>query len=209
MDTQLLARATRGFAEVLGQVRPGHADLPSPCAGWSVRALIGHVVSEYYVFGTAVAQSQPADSTRPENDSTQPDNAERLAGTAPLEGTAVLGAYRDSSHFLLAGFAEVPDGAPPVAVPGLPGERPPADLYEMQIADTLIHTWDLATAIGAPITPDPEVLELALRRMRQVPEQARGDGRPFGAALVPAADTAPLDTLLRLAGRDPNQPLHP
>ncbi|HTZ43727.1 MAG TPA: TIGR03086 family metal-binding protein [Jatrophihabitans sp.] len=193
MDTRLLARATGDFAAVLAAVSDRQAGRPTPCAGWTVGELVEHVIAESYAFGGAVASTA----------------GDRAAGPAPAGGWPA--AYRAAAEYLLARFAELTDGDRdrPVAVAGLPGARPAAELYEMQIADTLIHTWDLATAVGARFAPDAGVLELALRRMRQVPEQARGGGRPFAPAVPAGRDADPLDLVLRLSGRDPNHPIHP
>ncbi|CAM3450681.1 maleylpyruvate isomerase N-terminal domain-containing protein [Isoptericola cucumis] len=83
------------------------------------------------------------------------------------------------------------------------------DLYrhvldEMQLCDTVIHTWDLARATGLECEVDDDVADLVLRRMEQIPDTARGEGMAFAvvrAPLEPGDST--LDRIVRLSGRIP------
>jgi hypothetical protein len=74
----------------------------------------------------------------------------------------------------------------------------------MQIADTVIHTWDLTRSIGMDYVPQQEIADLVLRRMSSIPGAARGAGKPFGSAreAPDVAQPTRLDRILLLSGRD-------
>ena len=82
---------------------------------------------------------------------------------------------------------------------GLDGDPPvPAS---WQVAELGVHAWDLATAIGFPVSRlDPEVAEVGLGFMRDnMPADRRGDA--FGPEVEPPADAGPYDELAAFAGR--------
>jgi uncharacterized protein (TIGR03086 family) len=68
--------------------------------------------------------------------------------------------------------------------------------------DVLVHTWDLARAMGAPDDLDPELCEIAYERASKNREALRSSSM-FGDE-VPVPDDAPVqDKMLGLFGRDP------
>jgi hypothetical protein len=71
-----------------------------------------------------------------------------------------------------------------------------------QLLDTVIHTWDVATALGARFVPDDETARVTLTLARLIP---RGESR-LGptAAFAPVVDTSdpdPWTGALALTGR--------
>jgi hypothetical protein len=74
--------------------------------------------------------------------------------------------------------------------------------------DYVVHSWDVAAALGLVAEFDEEVLAGALVVAGQVPvdEQSRGPGMAFGPVLVPSVDSSPLDRILTTLGRSPNWP---
>lgn len=76
----------------------------------------------------------------------------------------------------------------------------PAPAYARQMAvDSVIHSWDLARAIGADETLDPELVDYTYQEMLRVAEQWRSGGA-FGPARA-AADDSTQAKLLALTGR--------
>jgi uncharacterized protein (TIGR03086 family) len=200
MNTDVLVRATQGFASVLHSIGPDQAGLPTPCQGWSIADLVEHVVSENRSFAAALPAG--ASSNTPSSPDAPPGEALVFSAS---DSSAWQRCYRQSAEFMAQRFGGVDDAEVAVQVAGVAGERPVREIYQLQVADTLIHTWDLATAAGVDFIADPTVVDLALRVMRHVPEQARGSGKPFGPAIGAAAGSTGLDELLRLSGRDPQQ----
>lgn len=75
--------------------------------------------------------------------------------------------------------------------------------WERYLADTLIHTWDLAQSMGFDYdAPDEETLSIALSAMRRVPSTERGPGKPYdGVPDFPISST--VEEILLLSGRLP------
>jgi len=61
---------------------------------------------------------------------------------------------------------------------------PVAIAVGFQLLDTVIHTWDVATALGAVFRPDEEMVEATLAQARRVPNAPTVRERP-GAAFDP------------------------
>jgi uncharacterized protein (TIGR03086 family) len=69
--------------------------------------------------------------------------------------------------------------------------------------DQLVHTWDLAVAIGADRRLDPELVAACVDMfMPQMPDIGRQAGI-VGPEIPVAADASPQDRLLGAMGRDP------
>lgn len=71
--------------------------------------------------------------------------------------------------------------------------------------DQLIHTWDLAVALGADRTLDTELVDaVAAMFLPHMPEVGRQAGF-VGAAVPVDAPASPQDVLLGAMGRDPRR----
>ena len=69
--------------------------------------------------------------------------------------------------------------------------------------DQLVHTWDLAVAIGADRQLDPELVDsIVVMFLPQMPEIGRQAGI-VGPEVVVADDASPQDRLLGAMGRHP------
>ncbi|MFD6177868.1 MULTISPECIES: TIGR03086 family metal-binding protein [unclassified Isoptericola] len=196
MDTSALHTATEAFAALVSEVTPGDLAAPTPCEGWDVADLYRHVVTENVHFGQAVAGTEGAPS-----DLEQPPGLDRVGPAWPgLETT-----YRRTAGLMERAFADVTDPEQRRPVPGVRGERAVADLYEMQLCDTVIHTWDLARALGLEDDDvDPALAQRVLRRMQAGPDTSRGPGRAFAevrGAARPGAGV--LEQIILLSGRTP------
>lgn len=97
--------------------------------------------------------------------------------------------YRDSARYVADALARAGDADD--------------ELFESHLTNTLIHTWDLARATWLEFDPpSPHAVDIALRYLRRLPPESRGQGKPFAAILdFPAA--APMDEVLFLSGRAP------
>jgi uncharacterized protein (TIGR03086 family) len=192
MNIAILHTLTEDFASYLPAVTDEDLKRPTPCIGWSVGDLYEHVIEENAKFGHAVC-GLPV----PQGATTETPSSRSADGW-------LTGIYRESARYVEQAFAEAEDPERRHEVAGVPGARRVADLFEMQIVDTLIHTWDLTQGIGVDYEPRPEIAELVLRRMQEVPDAARGEGKPFREILVVAdvEQLSTLDRLLLLSGRD-------
>jgi uncharacterized protein (TIGR03086 family) len=116
----------------------------------------------------------------------------RAAPPAPRGGCAPRETiYRDSARY----------AADALAGAGEAGEEP----LESLVANTLIHTWDIAQATQLKFDPpSPHAIDIALRYLHRLPLESRGQDKQFAAILdFPAA--APMDEILFLSGRTPTR----
>ncbi len=184
----LLGRALDQVSRLIRGTAAGQADLPTPCRSWTVRQLIGHLVTDLDNFAAAVRGEKP-DWSRPPSDLGTDWAAAYAAGRGELDSAW--------SH------ADVQ-----AAVPTLTGgEAPLLSRAGQQIAELAVHGWDLARATHQREDFDPAVAEHGLRwAMENLKPQFRGpedEGKAFGPEVAVPADAPSYDRLAGWFGRDP------
>ncbi|MER7130048.1 TIGR03086 family metal-binding protein [Streptosporangium saharense] len=136
-------RALDDFGALVHRIPPERWHNPTPCVDWDVRALVNHVVGENLWAPELLGGRTAAEV----GDAFEGD----LLGDDPLKAfdtsatAAVQAAYEEGALTRLVGlsFGDVPGG----------------EYVTELFADALIHTWDLARAIGADERLDPELVE--------------------------------------------------
>jgi uncharacterized protein (TIGR03086 family) len=191
-----LAGALAGTEPLVAAIAPDEWELPSPCAGWSVRDVVNHLVGGNLLF-VRVLGGEPLP---PREELVAASRTDRL-------GDDAAGAYRASAAALVEAFRA--DGAleRPVTVPA--GTFPGIAALQLRIVEALVHGWDVARATGRPLEfPDAlveEVLGFTRATLPRLPPRPEGQG-PFGPA-QPVPDDAPaLDRLAALLGRPVEPP---
>ena len=181
----LMSRADDGFAQRLALVRPGQWTAQTPCTEWDVRALVNHVVGakRRYVMLLHGATTDEVEVTRA---------VDHLGGD-PVASFAATAAE------LKAAFGE--PGALARTACHRTGERTGAQLLGMQVLDIAVHTWDLARAIGAGESLDPDVVAFALT-FQDTFDAGRQRGAFAPPGRTPAGSSAQA-RLLYLSGRRP------
>ncbi len=145
----------------------------TPCSEWNVHQLVAHAVGVQASFGGALGGNAPADADWATARSAL---AQALTQPGALEGTATHPAV---------------------------GEMPKVVLLGIATTDLLIHTWDLARAIGADEKLPEDLVAGAYHGLQQFPAEAlRAPGRFDPAQEVPA-DADPQTIMLAFAGRKP------
>ena len=91
----------------------------------------------------------------------------------------------------MEGRAEQFGGTPMPAVAGL------------ITTDLLVHSWDLATAIGADATLPEAAAESTLMGLQRLPEQMLRNERMFGPPVEVGDDASAQDRLIGFVGRQP------
>jgi uncharacterized protein (TIGR03086 family) len=173
----LYRRATDDAAAVLRTVGPDQLARPTPCAEWSVQDLMDHLTASTEYLLAALAGRPPASSS-----STDAADFERGASA------------------VVSGLAE-PGALERVCLSPLGFEWPVAQAVVGTIMDTLIHTWDLATATGQPVVLDPALVAMCVDVfLPDMPERGREAGI-VGAAVPVAEDADPAVRLLAAMGR--------
>jgi uncharacterized protein (TIGR03086 family) len=180
---------------VLAAVGPEDLERPTPCAGWDLRALVEHMIGQNEGFALAMATG----------------DAPRTAyAPRPVrELTALSPAWAESVRHLRAAPQQGDPGRR-VRLAEISTERTFSLVaaLRMQLLDTVVHTWDVAAALGRDHRPSADLLDLVAADALLVPD---GPARLApGAAFTPALPTEGGDpwslTLARL-GRDRRDPL--
>lgn len=183
----LLTRADDGFTQRLTLVRPHQWAAPTPCTAWDVQALVNHVVgaNRRYTMLLHGATSDDVDATR----------------TADHLGDDPVASFLTTAAELNAAIRE--PGAMARTAQHPAGERTGAQLLGTRILDIAVHTWDLARAIDADETLDPDVVAFALtlRDTFEAGRERRSFAPPPGET---PADFSPQAHLLNLSGRQPS-----
>jgi uncharacterized protein (TIGR03086 family) len=184
-----LAGALDVAEDLVAGVPDDRWDAPTPCADWTVRDLVNHLVGGNLLFA-GVLGGEPTPSL---------EELGRGQGVDRL-GDDPVAAFRVAADTLLAAFRQPGALEQVVTVPV--GTVPGIGALHLRLVETLVHGWDLARATGRP-PGFPEALaeqELAFSRAKlaDVPP-----GRTPFAPPQPAPDDAPaLDRLAALLGRD-------
>ena len=162
---------------------PGRWSAPSPCSDWDARAVVEHVIGFHDVL---LLRPMGAKPVRPKDD---PVRRWELTWTA-------LGALLGQPG-LFDGLVDVP------AIGNNPSTRiDAAPLVGLLSQDVLVHTWDLARAVGADDQLDPELCTFFLSRLPDDQTEQVRSGM-YGPPLEPPPDAGPQAALLARMGRDP------
>jgi uncharacterized protein (TIGR03086 family) len=189
-------RAVAGIRPVLDRVSPADLDLPTPCAGWDLRALLEHMTGQDHGFAAAVR------AARIGGEVDVAAFAPRPLGPTPAVTVAT------GLDEVVAAFAEAADLEARVLLPEFGTRLPLPIVAGMHLVDTLVHGWDVAAAIGAQADYgaglDTEVVAAAVAMAEQVPDEGReAPGAPFGHVLPAPPDADVWTRVLTLLGRDP------
>jgi uncharacterized protein (TIGR03086 family) len=172
--------------EVVAGITDDQWDLPTPCAGWDVRALLTHVVA-----GNWWAARLAAGATIAEVGD---------AYDGDVLSPSPLGEYHESAIAAARAF-EAPGALDaPCAVSYGPV---PGSVYAgHRFLDVLIHGWDLAVATGQPSPLTPELVDACWRVLEPQLDVLRESGM-FGTPqpVPPGADST--TRLLLTLGRVP------
>jgi uncharacterized protein (TIGR03086 family) len=173
----MFERAATGAASMVGQVRPDQRHAATPCAEWEVQALLDHMVA-----GTGYLLS----SAGLEVVAVRTDEASYLAAVTRCVDALRQKGVLDRSCPSPAGF-----------------EWPVSQAAAGTAMDQLVHTWDLAVAIGGDRRLDGELVEACVAMfLPEMPNIGRAAG--FVGPEVPVPDDAPAqDRLLGAMGRRP------
>jgi uncharacterized protein (TIGR03086 family) len=185
-DTRRLHRsAIEAADEHVRRVTREDLGRPTPCASWTLADLLAHMVGQHDGFAAAVRDGHaPASAYAP-----VPYTPER---------------WERSVAGLLAAFAAADLDGEAVEIELSPDPLPIGFIVGAQLLDTVVHTWDIARALGTPHTPADELVAVVARLAETVPDDERRDapGAAFAHAL-PAHGTAWERALARL-GRHAN-----
>lgn len=180
--------AAAHFESVAALVTPTDLAKPTPCGDWTVQQLLDHVVG-----GNAMAAALVGGASR--------EDAVAVLTTAVV-GDDVVAAVQSSLRSQADAFADPTALELTVHHPAM--DMPGAQLLGFRVGDLLVHSWDLARAIGADETLDPEVVAVVatnIEPMRPFIGQVGMFGEGPSGTLDDNADAQ--TALLDLMGRRP------
>lgn len=185
-NLQMYTTVVFGFEHVLRLVPADAWDEPSPCEGWTTRQLAGHAMG---VVNNVAARGGVG------------QNVDAFGDLDAIAGDDPVATYRGIRNRYLA--ATDRPGALQTMITSSVGEMTLDRFIGMMIADTLVHTWDLAAAAGIAVELDPDaVRHVYADYLSRSEEKMRRPGG-FDAAIEVAADATDQDRLIAFSGRDP------
>ena len=161
---------------VVTHISPDDLDRSTPCAEYTVRGVLEHMISGATAFAAAYRGEPPAD----------PDTSDVLAAFGPAlqELSASITAPGALDRTVAAPFGD------------LPGET----FARFVVLDGLVHGWDMATATRQAYEP-PEALVAAADEFARGTIDGLRDGTTFAAAVEPPATATPIERLAAFTGR--------
>jgi uncharacterized protein (TIGR03086 family) len=173
---QQLDRTGNALANVVGGITPDQLDNPTPCDRFTVRGVLGHMISGATMF-TAAFREEAAD---------EPDLSEPLRDFGPCLGGLV-------SAINAPGALDREIDAPWGKVTG-------ADFAQFIVLDGTVHGYDLATATGQDYAPDDALVQHLIAFAGPALAGMR-DGDTFKEPTEPPVGATPIQRLAALTGR--------
>jgi uncharacterized protein (TIGR03086 family) len=190
---ELDRRAVELSRSIVATVTQARLRDPTPCADWDLGALLAHLTVQHHGFARAV------DGERTELSDWHPISVDD-------DPVALYGKAADR---VIASFAADGTSDRPVYLPEIRGgiTVPGRVAISFHFVDYVVHSWDVAAALGRPVDFDDDLLDAAIVVAAQVPddEASRQPGMAFGPKLATPSESK-LDRLLTALGRSPNWP---
>jgi uncharacterized protein (TIGR03086 family) len=170
------------LAHVASGITPDDLDLPTPCAGFTVRGVLGHMIGGATQFGAAFRGETPPEV---------PADVAEGSDVVARAGSALAGLMR----------AIRSPGALDRTVSAPFGEMPGDAFARFVVLDGLVHGWDLATATRQTYEPsDPLVADVDAFAHQAIAPGMR-DGDTFADAVAPPAGATSIERLAAFTGR--------
>lgn len=150
---------------------------PAPCEGWTAKDVVDHVTEIQRNVAKSITGEEPAIE----------------AGADPKQ------VWRTSYDAMKSALAQ--PGALEKTMPGPMGEMPVAMMVGRILAsDVLVHTWDLARAVGGDEQLDATAVTQAYSGLKPMDAMLRQPG-VFGAKIDPAPGDDEQTEFLKFLGR--------
>ncbi|MEO7571897.1 MAG: TIGR03086 family metal-binding protein [Acidimicrobiales bacterium] len=173
-----LGQLAPAVGSVVAGIAPDQLDRPTPCAEFTVRGVLEHMIGGATMFAAAFRGEVPP----------EPDLRNPLQGFGPAltDLAAAISAPGALDRTVAAPFGDVP------------GET----FARFVVLDGLVHGWDMAMATGQQYDPPAELVAAADAFARQALDPLR-DGTTFADAVEPAEGATPIERLAAYTGRRP------
>lgn len=199
VDVPTLHALTEDLATYLSEVTVGDLRQPTHDTSGDVGELYLHLIDQNVQVATAITGE-----AIPHGQWHDPMDRTSLSGSADTHGSCGLETgYRQTASLMESAFASAVDSATLYELPGHLGAVDLRTLYELQVSSTVVHTWDVAQALGLPYRPSPSISQRVLKTIaREAPHLLRSETPPAGASDHSDA----FACALKLLGRAPRAP---
>jgi uncharacterized protein (TIGR03086 family) len=181
-----LSRSLHQLSEILGNVRNDQGGAATPCSSWDVRTLASHVIADVDRYINTASGGQ----------------ADWASGSPAVEGDWQV-SFDHKSPTLIKTWRRLDDINTPM--PSRMGEIPASFLVTQEVAEFVVHAWDLAEATGQHPVWDDEIAAEALNWAHQaLKPEFRGDeasGKVFGLEQDAATGASTTEQLAAFFGR--------
>ncbi|MGH3875723.1 MAG: TIGR03086 family metal-binding protein [Actinophytocola sp.] len=181
-------RAMEVFDRAMHRIGVGDWDFPTPCAEWTVRDLVRHLVSEQLWVPDLLAGK------------TVPEVGDKYDGDV-LEDDP-MHAWTESSQAARAAWLQ-PGVLVKVVHLSFGGDTDGADYCWQMTTDLVVHGWDLATALGLEAGIEEDLATAVIEYVEPRIDWWRGTSMFADAVPVPG-DADPRTRLVAMLGRDPS-----
>lgn len=175
-----------GLGALVAGVGPAEMRLSTPCEGWSTRDLLNHVIGGAGMFADAFGGAPLRDISG------------RLPDVVGDDPSAAFG--RAVERF---GAAAQQPGAMERVLPLPVGSMTGQTFLRFAAFDLLIHSWDLATTLDAPLEVPEDLVAEVDRFARIVLEPWQRDGINFQEPTTDPSGATALERLVAYTGRTP------
>lgn len=173
------------LTELVTKIEPSQLDHPTPCANFTVRGVVDHLLGGATAFAPAFRGQLQAGS-----------EPRQVAATGDEVPTV---AFRQAMTDLLDAI-DAP-GAMERAIEAPFGRAPGAVVARFLAFDTLVHGWDLATATEQAYDPPLELVTAADAFARQAVGPEMRDGDTFAPETAAPEASSALERLVAFSGR--------
>ena len=171
---------------VVKQVRADHFANVTPYADWSVRDLLGHMLTNLTFVPEVIAGDEVDDSDLKYDD--------ELLGDDDIELSANWQVAADKAEMTIGEID--PDETAHISS----GEVTLDNYLTQAASDMLIHTWDLGKSIGVPVKFDAELAEILYENVAPHQRELQGSGL-YSPEVEVIGDVDIQTRLLALFGR--------
>lgn len=179
MSAAIVSRVTSLVSDFDARVQAAPSDSwgnVAPCEGWTAVDVVAHVANNCSRLTAALTKSSPA----------------------AFDASDVVASWNPIRDGFIAALSSGDLSAP---IPGPAGEMPAEQMIGRFVAnDILIHTWDLARAVGGDERLDPTAVSGAFSGLKMVADMMRRPG-VFGPAVEASPGDDEQTQFLKFVGR--------